>query len=62
MKHKFQKPVHHYHSEIPVSKSEGNLEETLFATCLETAENKYTSEVYEIMNIEQSRTYVKQSQ
>ena len=49
MKHKFQKPVHHHHSEIPVSKSEGNLEETLFATCLETAENKYTSEVYEIM-------------
>ena len=62
MKHKFQKPVHHHHSEIPVSKSEGNLEGTLFATCLETAENKYTSEVYEIMNIEQSRTYVKQSQ
>ena len=61
MNHKCQKPVHH-HSEIPVSKSEGNLEGTLFATCLETAENKYTSEVYEIMNIEQSRTYVKQSQ
>ena len=59
MKHKFQKPVHHHHSEIPVSKSEGNLEEILFATYLETAENKYTSEVYEIMNIEQSRTYVK---
>ena len=49
MNHKCQKPVHH-HSEIPVSKSEGNLEETLFATCLETAENKYTSEVYEILN------------
>jgi len=48
MNHKCQKPVHH-HSEIPVSKSEGNLEEILFATYLETAENKYTSEVYEIM-------------